>query len=465
MNLKTTIILLVLLALGVAALLLTRTGEDGPNIPTPGATDSEAQHVLTADELGLQLKTIQFHPGFDRPLHLQRQAGRWRITSPQPFPANPQAIDEVLSRLAELRGTPTDENFGPEPDQPALVFGDGEQETTIWLGKRLGGGRAGIAVRKRNSTQNYVVQDSLQELFDNLDTRLFYDSKIDPPLMPDTLRVEIVAQGKRSALEQVNGRWWIGSDPPRERALARGLPKHAGVNNYFELIRTIQIKRHIGYDDANNHAAFGLDRPLIAIRFVPIADTNPTRVLNVGVPGDPTDQTRFVSFGRADDPHPAVFTVDTPTALALGQSATAFRDPRLIATPSALIESISVTTPDDNTHQLSFNTDGTAELIRNQDDPVTLQHPAPAMLTTSLYDARATDYLSQPPPGAEPILTARLTARLNGEPESFTLYTDPQADADNPTVLVRRSDESVLLRVERNAVEALIDPDLLPNQP
>ncbi|MFN3168876.1 MAG: DUF4340 domain-containing protein [Phycisphaeraceae bacterium] len=470
MNIRTTLILLVLLVLGVVALMLTRAGQDDATThptqnTTPETLARDAQPVFSESELRTGLGRIGLYPGQDRPLVLERRGGQHWTTSPLVFPADPRAIDELLSILADLRGEPTDDDaIGPVPDMPLIKLGTVEDPITIRVGNRLGGGRAGIVVDRGGGSTRYIVRDTLRDLFDNFDARLFFAKSINAPPMPATARVELLVDGERSALVQRDGQWWVEHGNGLERALESALPRRPGVRDYFALFAKLEIQSHADPRDAPNRAAFGLDRPLIAVRFEPLAtdrDPNPDAdawVMRVGVPADPADQTRYVSYGPADDAAHAVFIVPTQQAIRLGQDATAFRDPRLITTPTALIESITTLTPAGGKQRFDFAAGAGATLTADDAAPTAISPRAAASIVTALYDARAVGYVEQRPVNAEPLMTIQITARLNGPNESFTLYRDPQAAArDTPTVLARRSNEPVLLRVEQSAVASLLD--------
>jgi hypothetical protein len=465
MNLKTTLILLALLALGVGALMLTRGGEDdntaGPK-PTPGTTDTDARPIFDESDLGPALTRIGFVPGAGRTLVLERPAGRrWRV-SPAQLPAEPRAIDEILTLLAELRGEAAP-NDAPDlaPDAPRITLGKGEASITIRVGERLGGGRALVAVERYGAdAERFVVQDTLQDVFEYFDATLLFGKSIDVPAMPTTRRVELNADGERSALVQDNNEWWIEHGESRERALESSLPRYPGVRDYFGLFDEIEIKSHVDPQEARNRAAFGLDRPLISVRFVPIDEPDAGWVFRVGVPADPIERTRYASYGPAGSDAHAVFTIPESQAIRLGQRATAFRDPRLITTPTALIASITTSTSTGDKHRFNFDTDAPA-LSLDERPAVALEKQAAATIITALYDARAIAYVEQLPTGSDRLASIRIEARLNGPSESLTLYSDPEADQDTPTVLARRGEETVLLRVERSVVEALLEPDNL----
>lgn len=470
MNLKVTLSLLVVLAVAIGALILTGVGGDETRSthPTPAPNNpSDSIKLLRDADLGMDLKSITISRGLQGDYVLERQAGRWRVTHPQRFPANIQAVNEILTVLDELKGTPSEQSFGPVPDQSVLVLHYPDREIALLIGKRLGGGKAGIHVSS-DTRQNYIIPDALANLFDYFDDRLIYATSLDAPLMPDTRRIEITVDDKTTTFEQQDGQWWILHGGHRERALPRTLGKHLGISAYFYLFDNVKIIEHVGSGKSLNLAAYGLEKPLITTRLTPMDDSGSVHVLRIGVPAniaDPTRLARYASFADADDRNPVVFAIDEDFALSFAQAAEAFRDPRLILTPSSLIESIVVEVDSDHTHRFNILPDGSAELIRNNDPPITLARPTGVALCTALYDSRAITFVDDPAPDLEPVCTIHLTARLGGKGESLAIYADPQSADSKPTVLVRRAGEQVLLRVDRSMIEALIEPDRLLTPP
>lgn len=495
MNLKTTVILIAFLALGVAAVMLTRGTGDKPNPDTGQTNATDDQPILDADQLGPSLSRITFDFGTGGPrLILERRAGRWWVKAPHEFPADRQAIDSLLTLLGDLQGTPTEDHSGLIPDGPGITLSYPDSEIWLSFNKRIGAGREPITVSSGGAVNHYNAKAVLNDLFERLDPSAFFARSIDAPLMAQVGRIEITSDGATSQLVQQDGRWRIEDGRSTERALEQPIGEFPGVATYFKLFDAAEIMGHQVYTKEQGLRAFGLDKPLIRVRFVPAhngpSDPSEIRTLSIGVPADPADQTRFVSYGRANDPQPAVFTVATPYALAFGQSATAFRDPRIVNTPPTLIESIKVTDqelvqpdpqlspavlkPQDrfgiSTFTIRFTTDGKAELSTPSDTSTENQWTGfpperGAAMLHALTSALALAFVDEGVQELKPIKSVRITARLGRPMEHFTIYQDPESGEDKPTVLICRAQETVALRIERAAVQALLDPArLLDNE-
>jgi len=484
MNLKTTLLLLAVLVFAVAALLLTlREGTADPTTneeQTPGTQPDPL--ILSESHFGSTLTSLAIDSdGEGDDLRLKLENGRWVVDLPHHFPANTHRLDELLTLLAELRGVPIDDQaVSSHPKKVWLT--SGSDTVAIDLGDRLGGGRGVVFVSQGGTVQGYNVADTLHDFFSAIDLSTFYDNAIPPLLMPEIGRIELASSVSQSALYQDDGRWWIEHDGNAERALDQSLPGgpdgegYPGINAYFRLLQSVELLQNQPYDTRGDLELFGLHNPLATVRFVPLSsdpsDDGAGWVLRVGLSAGVTEdadgntrQTRFISYGRASDRNPPVFSTYSDTALLFAQDATYFRDPRIVTLQSTLIASLELSAPDRPGHVITFNSDGSVSESIADAEPTELSRTAAGRLLANLTGARALAYVEQGPEGLPLLMSVRMTARLGNRPEAFTLYEDPTSDPDTPTVLVRRADEPVMLRIARSAVDGLIDPSMLRDRP
>ena len=485
MNAKATIILLIVFAVAAAALLLVDTG-DHQNTGTT-EDDKNKQAIIDPDTLGPALYQIAFDldaDGEGDDLVLARVQGRWKIEVPHAFPARNSELDKVLKTLAELEGTPTDE--ATIPSHPiGITIGHGDKRYSLWLGKRLGSGQAMVYRQVQGKTQGYLTTDTLHDLLANLNPSLFYAKSFDPLLMAEIKEVRINTPESEAVLLQDNDLWQIAYGDKTERALTQNIPGHHGVRSYFELFRRVELTEQQAYLGKQELSKFGLDKPLITVRFVPVLEdagqSETGWVLKVGVPADPDDTMRFVSFGWSGDPTPAVFTVATPYALSFGKDSAAFRDPRIVTTPIALIKSLEMIDPTrpfympeleatlylKSKHVFSFQHDAKAraKFVTNQKDEVDgwieiSERPVKQMVE-ALVSARAVDYVILQADELKPLKIVRLMPRLGEGIETFRIYTDMDSVPDKPTVLVQREGEPIALRIAFDEVRHVLDPGFL----
>ncbi len=488
---KTVVILILCLLLAGVALLLTRESGE-PNATNDDAISGSTVRILPPAVFEPTLNSIDIlpHP-HDRnagtAISLMKIRGQWEVVMPGLFPANTKAIDRLLAVLSGLQGQLTTKHYDKVPpvkpeeligvegviphDPPRLeLYHTDQSHWKIVLGPRLGAGRAVLFVAKNDEDETtFVAGDVLHDFVDALDQDAFYADRFDPPLMTQIARIEIKTPAGQSALVQENGRWWIEHEQGLECALETSLPGYPGVNDYFALLESIRLLDKQTNYPANGMASFGLERPLISARFVPLGrdpndPTNGYEVL-VGTPADPSDQTRYISNGNAGQGMHPVFTIESKSALALAQSATAFRDPRIVATPSTLIASIELKFADASSQAIELPVNSIPILRDRNDDRRELSIERVASALKQLSDARAMDYVPTRLAEWDELVSFLITPRLGGAPEVFTVYPDPETNETKPTVLVHRGKEPVALRVPWLSVAGLIDPASLISPP
>jgi hypothetical protein len=474
MNLKITLSLVAVLAIAIAALLLTPGNESTTQksgTTETAAADSEEKPVIPREALGSELNRITFNSARqDTVLKLERIDGRWWVTTPNQFPANAKQVDELLNQLSAMKGRGAKQNKpnGFVNDSPGVHLQHGNQETKVYLSKRLGAGRAILTVKYGDRMQGLNSSDALPELFGALNPNSYYGKAITPPLMPEIGRIEFNTPEGQSVLVQRDEQWWIGDDESPERALAQDVGDDPGIAQYFTLLQTIELIEVQDHDASP--AAFGLENPVIRISMTGVdhtGDDNESLELKVGAPADLEDQTRFISINYGGQRKPAVFTVATEYALLLGQSAKAFRDPRIVTTPPSLIQTITLIsdTPEKPDALIRLLPDR-AELIigpSGGSQPIDLVQLETAL--RKLSDTRSIDFVPMASQKQDLLVTVAIKPILNREVEVFEIRRDPDSDANTPTLLVRRGTERVALRVAEDEVAGLLDPESLVASP
>ena len=478
MNAKVVIILLIVFGLCITALLLpfgdlfsSVIDTTSPQERTTVLGPSAEPFVLTKKQISNDLQRITFNnEQAETTLQLERIEGRWWVTEPSRYPANSSAVDELLATLGSTRGMPTDQEDGLTTESSNLVLTYPERETKLWFNRRLGAGRAAITCDEDGKLQSYNAQDTLHDLYDSLDPAVFYAMKINPPLMPEIERIEIAMPEGTSQLTQNEGNLWvIGEGLHAERALELPLDGHAGLSDYFKLISDIKLVEPQHYEAMTELAQFGLNKPVIHVRFIPFnrsADSYKKGVeIRVGVPADPQDSRRYVSIGTIDEELPAVFTAESRSVLLLGQPATTFRDPRIVSVPSTMIERIETKRPPAEGQPLTeqflfFTPNQPPQFMKDDATVVNADRAAASSLLANLTTPSGAQYLEGLETDLEKLRVVVIKGRL-GWTESFGVFVDPETSQESPSVLIRRGLEPVMLRVLKSKVEPLLSPQQL----
>lgn len=465
---RTTIILLILLSLAGSALLLLPRGT-----PTPPPTEegAESKPLFDEDQLGPTIAVIRvFAKTSKKPdLVLVKKNGRWWVSSPHLFPAHRPALDKLLTMLAQVQAKPIGEDDAAYPGDEfhgrslTLDYTD-RPSIQVSLGERIGAGRARIGPDPGLYLNSLVAETdtTLHDYFDAFNHADYYAKKIDVPIMPDVESIDLVSLDERSILVQQDDGWFIGEGEDAERALAQGLPDTPGIDQLFKLFDLLELSAPL--PAGTSLSAYGLENPLASITLGPVrnapAQADNTITISLGVPADPDDTQRFISVTYDKATPPAVFTAPTQYALLVAQKATRFRDPRIITTPITLIDRV-----------LLFDglSGGGAQLIKLDQGRATLvtghsgsgralDKDRLASLLTALAGARASDYTPLPKDGSQSLQAVAIKPRLHGKDEVFEILADPASNPQEPTVLIRRGNEPVVLRVPREAVAGLLDP-------
>lgn len=451
MNPKTVVILLVVLVCSLVILT-------SPKFMTPsgGKRYDASQDVPAIPEefLSSKLTRISF-PVNNGALDLNFRNGRWWINLPHTFPASTQKVNELLQRISGVSVTPPGksiEEATPNPPQPVYLASEDEFYLLRPI-RRMGAGRTSIEVANQEGEKLYNANKALHEILDNLNPAAFYASSPEPLLLPDLARIEITADSKTSTLQQQDGIWWIGDPNRNEPALEQGLPDAPGVSTYLELHNNLKLSDPQFYPTTEQGlGGFGLDRPLITAVFT--TQTNDAWRLQVGVPADPEDKTRYVSYGPNDSDFPAVFTLDTQIAITFGQDASLFRDPRVMTIPRSLIGSLVIKNRRGH-YTIRFMPNGIQFVTSGPDftpDVTPQETNEGEILAQLLSKTRAIDYVTRDITDVKPVASVVIHPRLDGEQETLTIYPDT-----NETVLIRRNDEQTLLKVERTSIQMLLD--------
>lgn len=481
MTLKTTAILLIVFAAAIGALLLTRGGESNPLSDPLGRSSTDEPPLIRADQLASDLTSITIDDGLRGVLlKLDKVRGRWWVTKPYPHPADARSIDELLNLIGGLTvdtaADLSDKSSAFAPDASFIKLGYEGRDVLLCIGDRRGAGRAIVTTVRDREVRHHLTQATLNELYDTFDLSVFYSPSIDPPLLPELSRIRFDLPEQASALSQANGRWWIEHADQRERALEISSGDRPGLDALISLVGSIELGPIQPYRTADDLAKYGLDDPLVTVRFEPMPGPGSTQqalTLGVGLPTDPLDERRFISVSQTpidiqsnDTSTPvAVFTAPTAQALALGQPATAFRDPRATSLAAVMIRTLTIDRvdayrdmPRPTTLELSLPPDGAALLAVNGGEPREVSPQRAARALDALVRLRAESFEPIESDLQQPLATLTIQPRLDGETERFNFYRIPaQTPSPRRQLALRRGDEGVLLLVDAADLDFLFD--------
>ena len=248
---------------------------------------------------------------------LSKQDGDWVVASMDNYPADPEAVTELLSKVGEFKNT---ELRSSNPEKRAdfevdsagveakLMDANGEVLAHLVVGKAAPGLRSGY-VRPVDSDDVYVVQGKLESIFrKNKTTRTWKDRTIFNFNKGLVTELHIISPEETVALHRdAEGNWQL------QKPIAA--PADAAAVDSF-LTRLSQLETDLFAGPKDDLAGYGLDTPESTISAV--LNDGTTAILHIG-----KEEEAKTYVKRGDSP--TVFWIYSPSAEMLISGSGAFR--------------------------------------------------------------------------------------------------------------------------------------------
>ncbi len=455
MNPRTTLILVVLLAAIGAAWWLTRGQADAP---PPETTPQGPVALFEAGEFEHPLVTsITINWPGREPVRLEKQRGRWRMTSPVAFAADDRTVGQFLQTIAgyaDLGATEANSN-APQAEVTVTMA---DQTLVLRFGERVGGGMARLAVGDRPAR---LVEGRIHDFLERFDPTDLLSKKLEAPTGYTTDAFTVTTLDGSTRLELADGRWLIDGDPAQP-ALGEPVPGYIDIDGYLNIPNATSIERFEPLPNAPP-SAYGLDRPRVRIDYE-AADTTgaPFRsTLRVGGPADTEGTLYYATYAHAGDDSPVVFVLPAEFSVVMAQPTDRFRDPRLFTLAPEQIARIVV------------EGDWTLDLTDERGSIIGPGRPLDRTMTglrdrvTMLAEATAKGYGTVNPQAfTNGIFSITLDPIGGGETQRVRLfpphaYTTEAPDPDRRDYLAVREGESVGLLISIEVLQGLSDLELM----
>ena len=365
MNIKTTLFLLLLLAgVGVYFLLVERNRQTP--ILKPGEDDAIARNLFSdadIDPTGITTVTIQWHDGQSAVLARQIvrkegvETGEWTQVKPVRFPLNSVRIEYGIPIIAATlkyteRFTPGDDKK-PELGEltltqpPATITFEGKLrkpgqppeegkpfKQTLKLGRTVG---ARAYLQKNDDPTVYVVNDQLHQVLLGERPSQWRIVALSSPNDAQANAVSITIGDERYDLVKAGGEWTVA-------APHSGRISDVRLRDVLNIINRTGVNRFVT-EQMKDPAAFGLDKPAVAITVQSEAVTPKVRTLRIGGPADPEGATYHATWSLDGEVNPVVFTVVREAKARLAAKLDDLREPRVTPLDAKQVRDILIDRP------------------------------------------------------------------------------------------------------------------------
>lgn len=462
MKLRTTLILLVVLAVVAGAWWMTRgLGGMPMQDPDPPKPEVVALFAQTPVDVSAIERFVITRPGKDEAVFV-RTRGRWRIISPVVFNADAGTISQLLQSVAALRDLgPAESAPGNNPRAILTLHGEGEPRV-VTFGRSLGGGLAQVQV---DSGETRLVDNILHDFFDRYDPVDLLSKQLTLPTAynTDTFAVQTLEGDTR--LVRDDDRWLIDGDPSQP-ALSEPVPGYADIEGYLNIPNATKLERFVPLAEGiANPAAYGLSAETARVRidydYRDARGQERVATLSIGAPADPAGASYYATVTEPGQAASVVFVLPADYAIVLGKPADAFRDPRVFLAPLDEVERL-VVEPDGHTGWWLGLTDARGSILApGRASGAGVDRLRGAL--EGLIAQRAQGYveLATLDGGWGNPMRITLQPTHGREPEVVTIYfPDAAADPQDPTTmtqcLVACPGRSFGLLIDRAAVEDLL---------
>ncbi len=426
MNYKTTLILLILLAVVGGYFYFAEFGKVSSyevHQQKQKQTNDQPEGELVFTDLDADtIDRITIERG-QNSVTLTKEADNWFQTEPVRFPLDSHAPNNITYNLANLRyvervspddeDAPTPEQMGLDTPRATLSFHHGDNDTTLKLGKHTLGGHAYIQIDGKPDA--YIVENNLHGAALDQNVEDWRSRSLDLPDAAEATSADLfLTSADNIHLQKKDGKWQIDSKISHRVS-------QAAIQQWFSSLGGIWINDFVE-DNPQNLALYGLDADYMRLQIVePGAnDTEIKHTLYIG--GDDLEgKNRYAAISTTDDPIGVIFTVNAATIDSLMKTQMDFCDPQAVPAETYDVRELTV----------EKNGRTTLHLIRDLQAGYVFGDPAPGYnadyiasqdMVQNLCELQSTEYVTDLSTLGTPTATVRIKLAEQDSDVVFKVY-------------------------------------------
>lgn len=404
--------------------------------------------ILGAEAAEIDYLRITTSNGSEGP-ELEEVDGQWVLTRPVRWPANPFAVNRILSQLqfleretsfpvADIHSSgQTLADFGLDPAVITLTFRTAGQTRDLKVGRVTDIGNRLYMLSpdgERIHVVNRSLLDSLNISFENLRSNAVFST---PVFEIQSWNLQIRSAGNLRIRLTRRGDTWIFETPILARA------DRAAVETTLGQIIDLKVKSFIG-DEGRDLNLLGLVNP--DLRLTVEGGTSRQSLLI----GNPVPEGGVDVFYAKKEDNPTVFTVEIPFLDTLRTAQIALRERKLLSLEADRLQSIAITRSGDEPVTLQKLESGVWQVVSRGSDQTLTTLPGDQEIIQRLVDSLLwvqaipeTGFVSDAPSAADlerfglsvPLWTIEVRARPNRLPGN-TVTNGPAPESITETLLV-----------------------------
>lgn len=481
MNFKTTLVLIVLLAvLGGFAYVMKDRSPSYSEMQAKRDADINGVSLFAADQLKSNWVDTLTLTQDGKHAKLSRVNDQWRQVEPVDFSLSKTNVLEVIDTILDLKYTdvftpgkndyPTLDKLGLAPAAATITLaGSGEHVFSyqINVGRTIVGGK--LYVTRDNDPKVYVVPDALANELTNQPTHRWRITSLPAPGENQAQSITLINHSQDNSsntaadieLQKTNGSWQLKSPD-------QGRVDRQAVASLLNTAKATTIQKFIA-DAPADLSVFGLTSPAVKLIIVssrPSLDKDAaqkiqtvTQTLSIGAPADLQNNTYYATWtqsesqsqpAKSDKTGPSVFTLDKAAFTHFTQSVDTLRDPLLTPLEQGQVKQITLnhqnTSAAFSRSAKGWEYDKPADLkqIDNKQPDYLADDSSVSKLVAAITSTKATRFVPRIAEAGPAFATVKLTSTGQATPDVLRIWTvNEKDDKGQSQWLVVRNDEPV----------------------